>query len=428
MRVARNVANIYRTWTSDLWVIGIVVFSIALGTVRDGSGEECGPEITVNLSDADPYDIVSGVVTGVNPDQVRVVVFVRTNRWYIQPYEDERAYTEVGADGTYETWIRDWRQISIFLVREGYDVLAEQEPYRPSPLSVNCVDVLAVSAYPTVRFSGYEWAIKGGDGLGPGPNSFSSSDSTVWVDDQDRLHLRISRRGGRWYCAEVYLLQSLGYGTYTFYLSSRVDLLDRRVVGSPFIYEDDTRELDVEFSRWDVEGGPNAQFVVQPWNIPEHREQFYMGLDGDHSTHQIVWRPGSVRFRSTQGDGLHPPPGRIIHEWMYEGGDVPEEGDERGHINLWLLHGEAPSDDQEAEMVLRAFEWTPLRLYGDVTGDGEITAYDASWILEHTVGARTLVGPDSVAADVSGMSGISPYDASLILQYAVDIIDRFPVE
>ena len=69
-----------------------------------------------------------------------------------------------------------------------------------------------------------------------------------------------------------------------------------------------------------------------------------------------------------------------------------------------------------------------LVMRGDVTGNGIVTAYDASWILQHTVGLRTLTGLDSIAADVSGDSTISAYDASLVLQYVIDKISRFPAE
>ena len=69
-----------------------------------------------------------------------------------------------------------------------------------------------------------------------------------------------------------------------------------------------------------------------------------------------------------------------------------------------------------------------LRLYGDVTDNGEVTAYDAAKILQHTVGLLTLTGEDSVAAEVSGNDTISAYDASLVLQYVVGKIARFPVE
>jgi len=244
---------------------------------------------------------------------------------------------------------------SAFVIRKGYYALSRQQIYRPFPLSVDCVDVLAMAAYPTIQFSGHEWAVKAGVSLGPGPNYFSSNNDNVWVDDQDRLHLKITKRDGKWYCAEVYQIQSLGYGTYTFQLSSRVDLLNKNVVGSPFIYRDDTHELDVEFSRWGVESGPNSQFVVQPYYNPGNREQFSMSLLNDASTHIIKWKSDGVSFKSAQGHYLSPPAGQVIHEWEYTGGDVPSESDELVHSNLWLLDGQAPSDGREAEMVIQGF-------------------------------------------------------------------------
>jgi hypothetical protein len=156
--------------------------------------------------------------------------------------------------------------------------VSNQQVYKSYPLLVDCEDVLAIACYPTIQFSGYEWAVKAGVSLGPGPNDFSSSSNNVWVDDQGRLHLKITQTDQKWSCAEVYMMQSLGYGNYTFQASSRVDLLDKNVIGSPFIHRDDTHELDVEFSRWGNESGPNAQFVVQPYYNPGNREQFSMSL------------------------------------------------------------------------------------------------------------------------------------------------------
>ena len=315
---------------------------------------DCPADITLGVTQGSP-DVVSGTVTGVKPDDVWVVVFVRTNHWYVQPYADKRAYLTVNADGTYETWVNNWSQISAFVIRKGYNALSGQQIYRPFPLSVDCVDVLAMAAYPTLQFSGYKWAIKAGDSLGPGPNYFSSSNDNVWVDDQDRLHLKISQRDGKWFCAEVVLMQSLGYGTYTFQLSSRVDLLNKNVVGSPFIYRDDTYELDVEFSRWGIEGGANAQFVVQPYYNPGNREQFSLSLSNDASTHIIKWKADAVSFKSAQGHYLNPPAGQIIHQWEYTGEDLPSESDELVHVNLWLFNGQAPSYGKEAEMVIQGF-------------------------------------------------------------------------
>ncbi|MBT3185588.1 MAG: hypothetical protein HN342_13805 [Nitrospina sp.] len=318
------------------------------------SAVDCPANITLEVTQGTP-DVVSGTVTNVDPDDVWVIVFVRTDKWYIQPYADERAYLTVNSDGTYETWIRNWNQISAFVIRKGYDALSGQQIYRPFPLSVDCVDVLAMAAYPTVQFSGYEWAVKAGVSLGPGPNDFSSSNDNVWVDNRGRLHLKITQRDGKWYCAEVVLMKSLGYGTYNFQVSSRVDLLNNNVVGSPFIYRDDTHELDIEFSRWGIEGGPNAQFVVQPYYNLGNREQFSMSLSNEASTHIIKWMADLVFFQSAQGHYSDPPAEQVIHGWDYTGGDIPAEADEQVHVNMWLFNGQAPSDGKETEMVIQGF-------------------------------------------------------------------------
>jgi len=70
----------------------------------------------------------------------------------------------------------------------------------------------------------------------------------------------------------------------------------------------------------------------------------------------------------------------------------------------------------------------PSILYGDVNGDGEISAYDAALTAQYSVGLITLT-PDQIrAADVSGNGEVSAYDAALIAQYSVGLISKFPVE
>ena len=72
-------------------------------------------------------------------------------------------------------------------------------------------------------------------------------------------------------------------------------------------------------------------------------------------------------------------------------------------------------------------------VYGDVSGDGDITAYDASLVLKVVVGL-ILIGDSKYpslsmeTADVTGNKTISALDAALILQYSVGLITRFPVD
>ncbi len=63
---------------------------------------------------------------------------------------------------------------------------------------------------------------------------------------------------------------------------------------------------------------------------------------------------------------------------------------------------------------------------GDVSLDGNVSALDASLILQHTVGLIQLSTEALQNAEVSGNGDISTFDASLILQYVVNLISCFP--
>ena len=215
----------------------------------------------------------------------------------------------------------------------------------------------ASAATRTISFSGLEWTVKAGStAIGPGPNFFSASPSNVWVDKGGRLHLKITRSQGRWWSAEVIGTRSLGHGTYTWTLDSRVDALDPNVVLGLFTWSDSpafaNREIDIEFSRW---GNPlataNGQFVVQPHSAAGHLQPFRQ-LPVARSQHGFTWVPGSVAFASVGGS---------VPAWSYLGADVPPAGDERPRMNLWLNGGAAPTDGRPVEVILSAFRFTPTR-------------------------------------------------------------------
>ncbi len=63
-------------------------------------------------------------------------------------------------------------------------------------------------------------------------------------------------------------------------------------------------------------------------------------------------------------------------------------------------------------------------LVGDVSRNGEVTAFDAALVLKSAVGLFAI--SDTVAADVSGDSTISAFDASLILRFVIGKISVFP--
>lgn len=78
----------------------------------------------------------------------------------------------------------------------------------------------------------------------------------------------------------------------------------------------------------------------------------------------------------------------------------------------------------------RIWSTTTLDLFGDASGNGGVRGFDASLILNHSVGAMTLTGADSLSANLdvgAPYTKINAFDASLILQQRVGLLGAFPV-
>ncbi|MBM3242769.1 T9SS type A sorting domain-containing protein [Candidatus Poribacteria bacterium] len=114
-------------------------------------------------------------------------------------------------------------------------------------------------------------------------------------------------------------------------------------------------------------------------------------------------------------------------------------------LNLWRWTGEAwegpktPSSRNPSDNYLRVdsqtsfsdwviAEYLVQRLPGDVSGNGFVTAYDASLVLQYVVGLKELSDEAIDVADVTDEGNVTALDAALILQYTVGLITQFPVE
>ena len=219
----------------------------------------------------------------------------------------------------------------------------------------------------TVTFAGHEWGVKYGDQLGPGPNYFSDSQDSLWVDEKGYLHMTIIKRGGKWFCTEVINSQSLGYGSYIFTLQSRVDQLDENIILGMFTWDTDApeynyREIDFEFGKWQKSENKNSQFVIQPWTNEGNTHRYDILYDGptETTTHIMNWRPDGIDFQSYYGRySENPPAENVIHSWTYTGQDNPPPGGENIRINLWLVWGAFPTDGNNVEVVIEDFKFIP---------------------------------------------------------------------
>jgi len=219
---------------------------------------------------------------------------------------------------------------------------------------IACLFTTMINAQTTIQFAGIAWKVKNALQAGPGPNNWSDSPSSVWVDTEGSLHMKIRKSGNTWYCSEIIAQQSFGYGEYRFYLASDVESYDPEVVTGLFTYETDTREIDIEFSRWGNPANIDGYYTIQPV-VAGNQKTFTPGLGGKNSTHKFTWNSSNIFFQSYFGHYASlPAVDSLIQQWNYNGSYNPPAGNERLHINFWLFQGHVPVNQQEAELVIKS--------------------------------------------------------------------------
>jgi hypothetical protein len=167
----------------------------------------------------------------------------------------------------------------------------------------------------------------------------------------------MDQRDGRPYCAELNLTRSLGFGTYRFVVQNSGDLGPSAVV-SMFTYDEASvdearRELDVELSRWGNPESKNAQFVVQPFYVPENVVRF--DAPAGRMTYTFRWQPESATFKATRGSA---PSGPSISQHVFTAG-IPQATGQTVHIDLYEFHHSRSSLQLPAEVVIEKFEYLP---------------------------------------------------------------------
>lgn len=217
----------------------------------------------------------------------------------------------------------------------------------------------------TISFSGYTWIVKtsGDEKTGPGPNNWSGDNA--YVDASGNLHLKLTKKGNQWYCAEVTSTQSFGYGIYQWDVEGRTDTLDKNVILGLFNYSDvDGRdEMDIELSRWGHPDSNNTNYTIYPAQEAADgaywHKTFNTTLVGEGYTTQRFTRNGdkSVFFQELGGfqDGdanlidsvtCINPPSSISKLAMPV------------HMNLWLFQGMAPANQSNVEIIIHRFKFT----------------------------------------------------------------------
>jgi len=327
---------------------------------------------------SDRLETIAGIVTGVNVKECdcRIVIYAQTDSYYVQPYADA-PFTELQDDNSFKTDIHLGFRYFALLVKKSYRpvaTLSKMPSVGGDVLTIASVEagaeaekaVQAPGPTRTIRFSGREWKVKASNdqAVGPGPCHFSDSQENVWVDAADKLHLRLSQRDGIWRCAEVVLAEEHSYGTYLITLDTTPKSIAQALnaVLGAFVWNDadaahNHDEIDFELSPWSQQGNKLAQWVIQPYSNPRNIVRFDVPETLAPTTHVFTWRPDRVECASFEGTGRKQ---HTLYHHTFTQGIPPNTKGTNARINLWLLGGKPPADNQELEIVFSRFDFKPL--------------------------------------------------------------------
>ena len=308
----------------------------------------------------DKLDVIQGRVVSARPGE-KIVLYAKSGTWWVQPLVGEEL-TKVQADSSWVNSTHLGTEYAALLVEAGYRPPATLSELPALGGGVTAVAIAkgvnpGASASKILAFSGYEWRIREAPSDRGGMNFYDPSNA--WTDSDGALHLRIAKMAGHWTCAEVSLTRNLGYGTYSFVVRD-TSQLEPPVVLSMFTWDyggtdQNHREMDIEISKWGDPSSKNAQYVVQPFFVPENASRFR--LPAGVTEHAFRWEPGRASFRTVRGSEVNNKT-RVVAEHVFTSG-VPSPGIETLRMNLYVFGGAKNPLQGGAEVVIEKFEYFP---------------------------------------------------------------------
>jgi hypothetical protein len=308
-------------------------------------------------------DTISGQVSGARNGE-HVVVYARSGPWWVQPWPSEPSIT-IQSDSTWSTPTHMGFEYAALLVEPGYqppptmDVLPSRGGSIAAVAAVKGVGPIELAPSKSLHFSGYDWVVRTIASDRGGLNNLYGGEN-AWVDASGAMHLRITKKSGRWSCAEVKLNRSLGYGTYIATVRD-VTKLEPAAVFSLTTFDDwageqHYREMDVEDSRWgDAASKTDAQFGIQPFYVPGNVYSFT--TSSGPLTHSLRWDSGKATFKTVRGTAMRPG-AQIVAEHVFTAG-VPSAGQETFQFLFYVVASEKSPMQNENEVVVEKFEYLP---------------------------------------------------------------------
>lgn len=306
---------------------------------------------------------ISGRVMGFKQGD-RVVLYAHSgNRWWIQPIS-RMPFTKIKEDGTWTSMTHLGLEYAAVLVRGDYDadaVIFSLPDRNKHVIAKAIVPAASGSQLPSfsskiLHFSGYDWEVRAVSSP-EGGLAHNYKPGNVWLDDKGAMHLRISREGTQWVCAEARTTRSLGYGSYQFMLETVQNMEPAATLGLFTRDENSTdmkyTEMDIHVSRWGNPETKNGEYVIQPYQVPSNVYRFEIPK-GSVST-GFRWSPGSASFSTAHGASQN---GKPVAVWTFNTG-VPAPTGERTYINLCEFGFPKVPLEHGAEVVIDRFQFLP---------------------------------------------------------------------
>jgi hypothetical protein len=308
-------------------------------------------------------DTISGRAIGFRREQ-QVVVYARSGPWWVQPWPDH-PQLEIKSDSTWSTPTHMGFEYAALLVEPGYqppptmDVLPARGGSIVAVASVKGSGPTVLAPTKALHFSGYGWKVRTIASDRGGLNNLYGGEN-AWTDESGALHLKITKKEGRWSCAEVVLSRSLGYGTYVV-VTRDMSHLEPAAVFSTTTFDDwagdqHYREMDTEISRWgDASSKNNAQYGVQPFYVPGNVAPFV--APAGTLTHSFRWESGRASFKTVGGSAMRPG-APVVAEHVFTSG-VPSPGTETFQFLFYVVASDKNPLQNENEVVVEKFEYLP---------------------------------------------------------------------
>jgi len=311
-----------------------------------------------------PLSTVTGRVKGAHAGE-KVVLYAEdvNGVWWVQP-QAIQPFITVKPNSTWETSTHLGVQYAALLVDPGYRPPATTKALPGEGGKVQAVTIvkgigpLVQSLPKMIQFSGYEWKAMNTTSVRNGlPNVYDPANASL--DSNGRLHLHVVRKNDQWTCSEVVLPHSFGYGTYRFSLED-VSHLPAAAVLTLFTWDDlgaeqNHREMDIELSRWGDPAIKNAQFVMQPYYVPEDVARF--ATPPGQVTYSFRWEPAKVSFQAVRG-GYGSSQSGVVATHVFTSG-IPSPGSENVSLNFCAFGYSKVPLDGDAEVVIDKFQYLP---------------------------------------------------------------------